>query len=79
MLPVTVGSVVPNGPAATAGLAPGDQVVTIDGISLQGVLPQGAMFLVMSHRPGTTAKLGVLRGGAAQTIKVAVVGGGAAQ
>jgi RNA polymerase sigma factor (sigma-70 family) len=75
LLPITVGDVVPNGPAATAGLRVGDQLVTIDGVSLQGVLPGGAMMLVANHRPGTVATLGILRGGAAQTVKVAVGGG----
>lgn len=73
-LPITVADVVPNGPAATAGLRAGDQLVTIDGISLQGVVPGGAMVLVMNHRPGTIATLGIVRGGAAQTIKVTVGG-----
>ena len=72
LLPITVGDVVPNGPAATAGLRAGDQLVTIDGMSLQGVLPAGALFLVMNHRPGTVATLGILRGRAAQTIKIPV-------
>jgi hypothetical protein len=70
VLPLTVAQVVPTGPAATAGLRPGDQVVTIDGAPLQGVLPDGAMTLLANHRPGTTITLGVSRGGAMQTIKV---------
>jgi S1-C subfamily serine protease len=70
LLPITVDQVVANGPAATAGLRTGDQLVTIDGISLQGVLPMGASFLVSNHRPGTVATLGVLRGGVAQTVKL---------
>jgi RNA polymerase sigma-70 factor (ECF subfamily) len=70
VLPITVGDVVPNGAAAAAGLRAGDQLVTIDGASLQGVLPSGAMVLVMNHRPGTVATLGILRGGVAQTIRV---------
>jgi RNA polymerase sigma-70 factor (ECF subfamily) len=71
-LPVTVGDVLPNGPAAAAGLRVGDQVVTIDGASLQGLLPDGAMFLVANHRPGTTVTLGISRGGAVQTITIPV-------
>lgn len=51
----------------------------VDGISLQGVLPGGAMFLVMNHRPGTVATLGILRGGVAQTIKVVIGAGGSGQ
>ena len=73
-LPVTVGGVLPNGPAATAGLRPGDQVVSIDGVALQGLLPQGAMTLIMNHRPGTTVLVGLQRGGATQTVKIVVRG-----
>jgi hypothetical protein len=78
LLPITVADVVPNGPAAKAGLRAGDQLVTIDGVSLQGVLAEGASVLVSNHRPGTVATLGILRGGVAQTIKL-TLGGGAAQ
>lgn len=70
LLPVTVGQVVPSGPADAAGLRAGDQLVTIDGVSLQGVLPAGASILLMNHRAGTTATLGITRAGVAQTIKV---------
>jgi S1-C subfamily serine protease len=72
VLPLTVSQVVPTGPAAGAGLHPGDQVVTIDGASLEGVSPDGAMVLVANHQPGTGVTLGVERGGVAQTIKVIV-------
>jgi hypothetical protein len=71
-LPVTVGDVLPDGPAAVAGLRAGDQLVTIDGVSLRGLLPAGAMFLVANHRPGTAVTLGVSRGGTVQAIKIPV-------
>jgi hypothetical protein len=77
LLPITVTDVVAKGPAAAAGLRPGDQLVTVDGVGLQGLLPQGAIFLVSNHRPGTVATLGILRGAAAQTIKVTVAAAGA--
>ena len=32
--------------------------------------PDGAMFLITNHRAGTTATLGILRGGVAQTVKL---------
>jgi S1-C subfamily serine protease len=41
LLPVIVGDVLPKGPAAAAGLRAGDQVVTIDDVLLQGLLPAG--------------------------------------
>jgi hypothetical protein len=72
VLPLTVGQVAPAGPAAAAGLRAGDQLVTLDGASLQGVLPEGAQMLLMNHPPGVVA-LGISRGGVAQTVKIAVV------
>src|SRR6185312_16132284 len=51
----------PHGPAAASGLAAGDHLVTIDGTSLQGMLPQGAMTLIMNHHPGSAIVLGVER------------------
>jgi membrane-associated protease RseP (regulator of RpoE activity) len=74
MLPVTVSQVLANSPAAVAGIHAGDQLVTIDGASLQGVLPDGALFLLANHRPGSTVTLGISRGGTAQTLKVTVGG-----
>jgi S1-C subfamily serine protease len=71
-LPITVRDVAPDGPAATAGLRAGDQLVTIDGASLQGVMPDGAAMLVANHRPGSVATLGILRGGVAQTLKLSI-------
>lgn len=71
-LPVTVNQVAAAGPAAAAGLRVGDRLVTIDGTPLDGVLPDGAMMLLMNHRAGTTATLGIERGGVAQVIKLVV-------
>ena len=61
MLPITVALVDPHGPAAAAGLVAGDHLVTIDGASLQGMLPQGAMTMIMNHHAGSTIVLGVER------------------
>jgi hypothetical protein len=72
VLPLTVGPVAPGGPAAAAGLRTGDQVLTIDGKSLGGVLPAGAMVLVENHHRGSTVTVGISRGGTPQTIKVAM-------
>jgi hypothetical protein len=69
-LPLTVGPVAPTGAGAAAGLRTGDQVLTIDGKSLDGVLPDGAMVLVANHHRGSTVTLGISRGGTVQTIKV---------
>jgi RNA polymerase sigma-70 factor (ECF subfamily) len=72
VLPLTVNRVDPHGPAAATGLAPGDHVVTIDGSSLQGILPDGASFLLMNHHPGSTVTVGVERGGVARVVKIIV-------
>ncbi len=69
-LPLTVNHVLPSGPAVAAGLRVGDRLETIDGESLQGLLPDGAMVLLMNHRRGTTVTLGISRAGVAQSIKV---------
>jgi RNA polymerase sigma factor (sigma-70 family) len=71
-LPLTVNTVDPAGPAAAAGVAPGDHVVTIDGQSLQGMLPQGVGFMLLNHHPGSTITLALERGGAARTAKIVV-------
>jgi RNA polymerase sigma factor (sigma-70 family) len=75
LLPLTVGQVAAKGPAAATGLAAGDHLVTIDGASLQGVLPDGAMVLLMNHRPGSGVRLGIEHDGVVRTIEIAVVAG----
>lgn len=72
VLPLTVNRVDPHGPAAASGIAPGDHVVTIDGASLQGFLPQGAIILLANHHPGSTVTVGVERGGVTRVIKIVV-------
>lgn len=69
-LPLTVGDVLPNGAAATAGLRVGDRLITIDGAQLQGLLPNAAMVLLFNQAPGSTVTLGIERAGAARTIKL---------
>jgi S1-C subfamily serine protease len=74
-LPLTVSIVEPGSPAASAGLAAGDRIVSLDGAALQGVLPMGLVVLIGNHPPGTTATLGIERGGTPQTIKIVMAGG----
>src|SRR5262249_40406753 len=71
-LPITVNTVDPTGPAETAGVAPGDHVVTVDGQSLQGMLPAGVMTMLFNHHAGSTITLGIERGGLVRTAKIAV-------
>jgi hypothetical protein len=73
-LPITVAGVQPGGPAASSGLKVGDHIVTIDGTSVQGILPATAMILLGNHRPGTTTIIGVERAGLLQVITI-VTGG----
>jgi PDZ domain-containing protein len=69
-LPITVSTVDPTGPAATAGVAPGDRIITIDGQSLEGMLPEGALTLLFNHRAGSTITVGLERAGSARTAKI---------
>jgi RNA polymerase sigma-70 factor (ECF subfamily) len=72
-LPLVVAQVDPR--VAQLGLRVGDHVMTIDGVALQGVLSQGAMFLVFNHRAGTTVSIGVDRGGTLAKFDIPVVAG----
>jgi len=72
VLPLRVHAVTPNGPAAGVDLKAGDVITSIDGGSLQGVLPMGASFLVQNHKPGSTLALGVDRAGTAHAVKITV-------
>lgn len=71
-LPITVNTVAPGGPGAAAGVVPGDHVVTVDGQSLQGMLPEGVQFMLFDHHSGSTITLELERGGVARTTKVLV-------
>ncbi len=71
-LPLVIASVDADGPAKAAGLVAGDLVVSIDGASVAGLLPGGAMMLAWNHRPGSTLVLGVTRNGAPLSIKIPV-------
>ena len=71
-LPIAVNTVEPGGPAAGAGIAPDDHIVTVDGQSLQGMLPQGVSFLLLNHHVGSTITLALERAGVLRTAKVVV-------
>jgi RNA polymerase sigma-70 factor (ECF subfamily) len=69
-LPITVLRVDPAGPAAPTGIHIGDHLVSIDGGSLDGVLPVGAWFLMISHAPGTMMTLGIEHAGAVRPVTI---------
>ena len=66
---VLVAQVWPAGPAARAGIGPGDVIVSVDG---QGIDDDGALnYRVATHRPGDALQLGVRRtGGGERTLAV---------
>lgn len=66
-MPVTVVEVVPNMPAAKAGLKPGDQIESIDGIEVHSV---PMLLAYMQDSKGKPAQLAILRNGATQMLPV---------
>jgi serine protease Do len=64
-----VASVVADGPAAKAGVQPGDVIQSINGEKV--TTPRDLAMDVAGVKPGDTAKLDILRNGEAQTISVA--------
>ena len=67
-LPVVVGGITPSGTAAVAGLRVGDLVVAIDGVPVQGLLPDGVITLVGNHPRSAPLMMTVSRAGATKTI-----------
>jgi serine protease Do len=67
---VMVGSVIPSGPAAKAGLQPEDVIVSIDGKPLK----DGDQLVadVSSRKVGSTVQLGYLRNGGQHTATVGI-------
>src|SRR5882724_1711325 len=64
---VYLASVLPNGPAAKAGLLTFDRVISVNGRSLVGVKADSAVQLIRGP-DGSTAKLAVLRDGRTRSI-----------
>ena len=60
---VDVTGVIPGGPAAEAGLAPGDRIVSMDGTHVRGMSHVDFHELLAGYRAGDRASLGVLREG----------------
>jgi hypothetical protein len=67
-LPITVLRVDPGSAAAAAGIQAGDHLVSVDGGSLDGLMPLSAWFLVINHAPGSTVVLGVEHAGTGRSV-----------
>jgi regulator of sigma E protease len=66
-MPVTVVEVMPNMPASAAGLKPGDQIVSIDGVEVHSV---PMLLAYMQDSKGKPSQLAILRDGNPQTLAV---------
>ncbi len=67
---VIISSIVPNGPAAKAGLQPQDVIVAVDG---QPVKDGDTLISIISARaPNSTVRLDYLRGGKKETAQVSI-------
>jgi len=64
---VYLASVLPDGPAAKAGLVTFDRLVSVNGRKLVGIRADSAVQLIRGPN-GSTARLGVVRAGRAQTV-----------
>lgn len=69
---ITVVSPITNSPAERAGIRPGDQILSVDGESIQGMSVTDAVMLIRGEQ-GTEVTLTIQRGDADNTIDVTVV------
>jgi hypothetical protein len=68
---VLVGDVMPDLPAAKAGIKSGDLMTSWNGKALDSV--EGWMPLLMSHKPGDEVEIVIVRDGKEQTVKATLV------
>ncbi len=68
---VLVNSVEPNGPAAAAGIQPGDILTSVDGVSIKD--GDSLVNIISPRKPGSSVSLGYVRNGkpATTTVKIA--------
>lgn len=67
---VTISNVVPNGPAAKAGVQVGDTIVAVDGKPVK--TGDELVADIAGRKPGTRVELGIVRGGKKITLPVTV-------
>jgi regulator of sigma E protease len=67
--PAVLGKITPDGPAARAGLLPGDHIVAIDGVAMHDFRD---LVAYISARPGVRVSIEVLRGGVARNVQLQV-------
>jgi serine protease Do len=67
---VTIASITPNGPAEKAGLKTGDTIVSVNGKQVK--TGDELVAEISSLKPGTTAKIGYVRGGKQTTADVTI-------
>ena len=65
-----IASVSPAGPAALSGVAAGDLVVAVDGVSTGPLDSSGVEALIANHPPGTRMALTLMRGGHRRVVSL---------
>jgi putative serine protease PepD len=63
-----VGDIIPGGPAAHAGLRPGDRIVSVGGRTVTQAADVSS--LVTAHKPGEKVDIRIRRGGSERTLSV---------
>lgn len=69
---ITVVSPIKNSPAEKAGVLPNDQIIAVDGESIQGFTTTEAVMLIRGEK-GTEVKLSIMRGENADPIDLTII------
>jgi S1-C subfamily serine protease len=71
--PPRISGIVPNGPAAKAGMQVGDLVTHVNGVSVQGLNGNGTLRLIESVLAGNEVRVTVSRGGTTKSFALRTV------